>query len=71
MRFVENDLDPAIVTRVTNERTFWRDAMSTGRAVAENPSAPSIHSKQWDAYIRASLGFRNHWYPALGRGGRR
>src|SRR2546429_6562623 len=35
MRFVENDLDPAIVTRVTNERTFWRDAMSTGRAVSE------------------------------------
>lgn len=38
---------------------------SDGMQRAEAKAPVEAPGKQWDGYIEAALGFRNHWYPAL------
>jgi len=37
----------------------------TQAAEAELAVEHAVASKPWKPYLEASLGFRNHWYPAM------
>ncbi len=41
------------------------NATETIQSKAEGKAKERAASTQWEPYLKASLGFRNHWYPAL------